>query len=81
MLTLIAVLLAHEWTAHDDGTPKTEDEGGAEPGTLVYYLRGVGWKVRHPVTALCSVDGVTRPWLAALNRHLQRLRGRRHAAG
>lgn len=60
LLTLTALL--HEWNARADGTSKDQ------PDSLAYYARGVAWKLTHPVTALCSKDGVTRPWLAALAR-------------
>lgn len=73
---LALVLVAHEWNARADGTPKAKPERGELLALAVYYLRGVAWKLRHPVTALCSVDGVTRPWLAALRRVQLKLLGR-----
>lgn len=71
LLALVALL--HEWNLVADGTPKDRQSLRDD---LLYYWRGVFWKVTHPVTALCSVDGVTRPWLAALRRLQLRVLGR-----
>jgi hypothetical protein len=70
LLALVALL--HEWNIMADGTPKDRQSLRDD---LLYYWHGIGWKLRHPVTALCSVDGVTRPWLAALRRLQLKLLG------